>query len=475
MNDDRELLRCYCEEGSQSAFTALVQRHIDLVYSVALRRTGGDSHLARDVAQQVFTTVARHARQLAGHAVLSAWLHTATRNAALNLMISEQRRKARERLAAAEPPAGSDPAWEQLRPLLDSAIDELTAPDRAAVVLRFLEKRSFAQIAAALGVSEDAARMRTDRALEKLRAALSRRGVTSSAAAVGTLVSGHSLVGAPAGLAAAIAQHALAAAGTGLLATFLSLMTTKTIATALVSGALAFAAGSYFGLNRAAQEPLPPAPELPEHSRTIASLRNEVAQLKAARDTLAAANTKIEADLRAAHATPPPRTAPSPTPEADPLELGQRRAIMNNLRQLGAAIDFFYKQHRRPPTSLDEIVGETKLIRQLSPVAGENYRTITLVPDQPLSVVTANGTPVILDRVPQSERKAPAPPSPAALRASELMEKAEPAMLRALAVYKTANPGKNPPNPEALLPYFATPQEGADFVEAVEAQKAARQ
>lgn len=471
MNDDRELLRCYCEDDSQAAFTALVQRHIDLVYSVALRRTGGDQHLARDIAQQVFTTVARQARQLASHAVLSAWLHTATRNAALNLMISEQRRKARERLAAPEPPAGGDPAWEQLRPLLDSAIDELTSPDRAAVVLRFLEKCSFAQIAAALGVSEDAARMRTDRALEKLRAALSRRGVTSSAAALGTLVSGHSLVGAPAGLAAAIAQHALAAAGTGLLATFLSLMTTKIIATALVSGALAFGAGSYFGLNRAALDPLPPAPELPEHSRTIASLRNEVTQLKAARDALAASNAQIESDLRAARAAArPTATAPAPT---DVESASRQRAIMNNLRQIGAAIDQFQLEHKRPPASLEELVGETKYIRRLLSVEGEDYRTLTLLPGQSLTVVTASGVPVTYDRKAQAATTPPPPPSPEMRRARELMHKAEPAMLRALAAYKTANPGKNPPNPEALLPYFTTPQEGADFVEAVDAQKAA--
>ena len=96
MNDDAALLRRYYEEGSDTAFTELVRRHVDLVYRAALRRTDGDTHRAADVAQQVFTTLAREARQLSRHAVLGAWLHTARRNAALNLMISEQRRKARE-------------------------------------------------------------------------------------------------------------------------------------------------------------------------------------------------------------------------------------------------------------------------------------------------------------------------------------------------------------------------------------------
>ena len=96
MNDDTALLRRYAEEGHEPAFTELVRRHVDLVYGAALRRTGGDAHRAAEVAQHVFTTLARDARKLAHHPQLAAWLHTATRNAALNLMISEQRRQARE-------------------------------------------------------------------------------------------------------------------------------------------------------------------------------------------------------------------------------------------------------------------------------------------------------------------------------------------------------------------------------------------
>ena len=131
MNDDAILLRRYAEEGSEAAFTELVRRHVDLVYSAALRRTGGDSHGARDVAQEVFTALARHAPRLANHTVLSAWLHTATRNAALNLMISDQRRKAREAEALARGEAAAAapiPEWERLRPLLEASIDELPEP-----------------------------------------------------------------------------------------------------------------------------------------------------------------------------------------------------------------------------------------------------------------------------------------------------------------------------------------------------------
>src|SRR5688572_25224267 len=137
MNDDATLLRRYAEERAEDAFTELVRRYVDLVFGAALRRTGGDSHRAADVAQQVFIQLARDARKLSRHTVLSAWLHTATRNAALNLMISEQRRKAREIAAVALESAGtpgeSNLNWDHLRPVLDTAIDELSEPDRAAV------------------------------------------------------------------------------------------------------------------------------------------------------------------------------------------------------------------------------------------------------------------------------------------------------------------------------------------------------
>jgi len=115
MNDDAELLRRYADEGAEDAFTELVHRHVDLVFGAALRRTG-DSHHAADVTQRVFIRLARDARELSRHTVLAGWLHTATRNAAINLMIAENRRKARDyealALAATDANASSNPEWE---------------------------------------------------------------------------------------------------------------------------------------------------------------------------------------------------------------------------------------------------------------------------------------------------------------------------------------------------------------------------
>jgi RNA polymerase sigma factor (sigma-70 family) len=216
MIDDATLLDRYSRERSEAAFSELVQRHLTLVYSAALRRTGGDAHRAKDVAQIVFTALARGAAALSGHAALTGWFYAATRNAAIDLMRAERRRQVREEkahimeeiLSSGEPPAD----WEQLRPVLDEAMDELDERDREAVLLRFFEGRPLAVVANALRVSEDAARKRVDRALDKLGGLLARRGITSTGGALAVLLANQTSVAAPAGVAASIAAAAMAGA-----------------------------------------------------------------------------------------------------------------------------------------------------------------------------------------------------------------------------------------------------------------------
>src|ERR1043165_4059221 len=124
MVDDAELLQRYAAEKSEAAFAALVARHLDFVYSAALRRVGGDAHSAADVTQQVFVRLARQAPELARGAVLPAWLYAATRNVAVDLVRAEQRRRAREKEAHMRQELATDAhasaEWEQLRPLLDA-------------------------------------------------------------------------------------------------------------------------------------------------------------------------------------------------------------------------------------------------------------------------------------------------------------------------------------------------------------------
>ncbi len=203
---DTTLLARYVTEGAESAFTEIVQRHLPLVFGTALRRLGGDRSEAEDVAQAVFVALARQASSLLSHPALAGWLYTTTVQQANNQLRRRQRRQTHEQTLMTN--AGLNPSaeinWEQLQPVLDDALQELSDEDRNAVVLRYLEQRPFPAIGRELGVSEDAARMRSSRALEKLRARLAKRGLASSAAALGTVLAAQPSPQAPAGLANSI-------------------------------------------------------------------------------------------------------------------------------------------------------------------------------------------------------------------------------------------------------------------------------
>src|SRR2546430_1500527 len=129
MIEDSELLRRYAAENSETAFTELVRRHVNLVYSAAIRIANGDAHRAEDVTQQVFAQVARQAQRLARHPALAGWLYTTTRLIALRSLRTEMRRQAREKEATVmnemppEPESRSD--WEHLRPVLEEAMHQL--------------------------------------------------------------------------------------------------------------------------------------------------------------------------------------------------------------------------------------------------------------------------------------------------------------------------------------------------------------
>jgi RNA polymerase sigma factor (sigma-70 family) len=208
MTPDAELLRAYAKDRSEPAFAELVRRHINLVYSVALRNLAGDTQLAEDVTQQVFTALAQKAGALSHHAVLGGWLYRCTQFAAAKTVRSERRRRWREQEAEAmhASSASPEPEWEKLRPTLDRLIGELDERDRDAVWLRFVANQSYADIGTRLGLSENAARMRVDRALAKIYQRLTRDGITSSLAALGTALSGQARSIAPAGLAGAVLE-----------------------------------------------------------------------------------------------------------------------------------------------------------------------------------------------------------------------------------------------------------------------------
>ncbi|HUR59136.1 MAG TPA: sigma-70 family RNA polymerase sigma factor, partial [Opitutaceae bacterium] len=219
MPEDAELLRLYAAERSEAAFAELVRRHLNLVYSVALRQVAGDAHLAQDVSQQVFTALARKARAVAERPSVSGWLYRSTHFAASSVVRTERRRRVREQemyvMNSPERKTGPHADWEGFRPELDAAIAELNEGDRDAVSLRFFEGRSFAEVGVALRLTENAARMRVDRALDKLNAALSRRGVTSTGAAITSMLANQAGVAAPAGLAHIVTSASSAGATMG--------------------------------------------------------------------------------------------------------------------------------------------------------------------------------------------------------------------------------------------------------------------
>jgi RNA polymerase sigma factor (sigma-70 family) len=208
--EDNELLCRYLGNGSEEAFAELVRRHVNLVYFAALRRVGGDRHLADDVTQSVFADLARKAPSLKGRTVLTGWLYTSTRYAAAQAVRTEQRRRTRETEARTinELHIAPEPGWDQLRPIIDEAMDELSELDREAVLLRFFENHSLAEIGAKFSLSPDAARMRIDRALDKLRGLLANRGIASTSVALAAIFASQSGMSAPSGSVARIVAAA---------------------------------------------------------------------------------------------------------------------------------------------------------------------------------------------------------------------------------------------------------------------------
>jgi RNA polymerase sigma factor (sigma-70 family) len=223
---DAQLLQHFARSGCDEAFCELVRRQVDLVYSTAVRVVAGDAELAKDVTQTVFADLAAKAAQLPADTVVAGWLYQATRFAAAKAVRTEQRRRARETAALEALMIQPDPApdWEQLRPLLDTAMDSLSAADRDALVLRYFQRKELREVGTVLGVSDEAARKRVSRALDQLRDLLARRGVTTTAGALATVIATHAVHAAPVGLAAAVSAASLVGLGVGTTAFSLKLL-----------------------------------------------------------------------------------------------------------------------------------------------------------------------------------------------------------------------------------------------------------
>jgi RNA polymerase sigma factor (sigma-70 family) len=215
--DDRELLRDYTQHRSDRAFAELVRRHIDLVYSTALRMVR-EATLAEDVAQAVFVQLARKAPSIQSGNALPGWLYRVTHCQAANALRAERTRRQYETEAMNMTQAHEEPAaaWESIAPQLEEAMSALDEEDQNAVVQRYFQGRSWREVGAALALSEDAAQKRVSRAVEKMRSHFARRGIVASAAVIASAIAANAAQTAPAGLAASVTTASLAGVtGTG--------------------------------------------------------------------------------------------------------------------------------------------------------------------------------------------------------------------------------------------------------------------
>lgn len=357
---DSELLRSYAEDGSEAAFTELVKRHVDLVYGTAMRQAWGDATLAEDLTQSVFTAMARKAGELSKHPVPSGWLYKYVRYLAANHHRADQRRINREQASIKmDTPNSSDDGdslWEEVKPVLDDAMDGLNDQDRNAVVLRFYQDQSLREVGAALGLSENAARMRVARALTKLRDLLAQRGVSSSSTGLAAALVAGATFSAPAGMAATVATNALAATACATTTTTAATVTTIMSMTKVKAGLAAVVVTAGLGVT-ALQES-----RVRQLSRENAALQTKVAELPSLRaqnerlkGAIAASDSdeeqgKTELEIAGLRGrltlamarireleTPPPIDAADPKPQAKP-ETAAEAPKMTALMRAGVRV-----------------------------------------------------------------------------------------------------------------------------------------
>jgi RNA polymerase sigma factor (sigma-70 family) len=255
MTSDLELLQDYARNKSEESFAALVNRHLNLVYSAALRQVRSPQ-LAEEVAQCVFTDLARNAHKLKPDTILTAWLYQVTRRTAVDVVRREARRQSREQIAmemntmnatdsSRRNPMEAD--WTDIEPMLDDAMDALDDTDRTAVLLRYFENKTLREVGTTLGTSDDAAQKRVSRAVDRLREFFAKRGVTAGASGLVVVISANAVQAAPVGLAVTISTAA-ALAGTTIATTAIATATKAiamtTLQKALVTATVAVLAGA---------------------------------------------------------------------------------------------------------------------------------------------------------------------------------------------------------------------------------------
>jgi len=257
MTSDLDLLGRFARGKSQDAFTELVQRHVNLVYSAALRQVRSPQ-LAEEISQSVFADLARDAGKLKSDTVLTAWLYAVTRRTAIDAIRKESRRQLREQIAVELTNMNATANdWSQIEPLLDDAMAALDEIDRSAILLRYFENKSLREVGEAFGTNDDAAQKRVSRAVERLREFFSKRNVTVGASGLAVVISANAVQAAPAGLAVVISAAAViagTAVSTSTVITATKAIAMTTLQKTVVTAALAAAVGTgIFEAHQAAQ------------------------------------------------------------------------------------------------------------------------------------------------------------------------------------------------------------------------------
>lgn len=300
---DQELLRAFVRERSEDAFRQLVNRHLNLVFATA-RRILGDPQLAEEVAQGVFLLLARKAGEIGNQQPLAGWLYHTARHQALNASRAEGRRRQREQAAAAMQTDATTPEPEWIAAELEGAMEELATEDRDTLVLRFLDGRQLREVGVELGISEEAARKRVSRALDRLRGIFGKRGVALSTGLLATALAGQAGAAAPVGLGATIVASALtgltAASATAIATTqtttIMNLLNLKTAA-AIVGAAAVTGATTYLVQERETERLRADYQTLNETHGNLAEEQREALSLVQLRDEQIAALKRDVADL----------------------------------------------------------------------------------------------------------------------------------------------------------------------------------
>jgi RNA polymerase sigma factor (sigma-70 family) len=364
---DQQLLSDYAKHRLEAAFAELVRRHIDFVYSAALRMVR-DTHLADDVTQAVFVALARNVRQLVDCAVLPGWLHRTTQNLAANAVRSDVRRRNREQEVAVMNEllcATPDTSWEHIAPHLDEALGELSEPDRDAVLLRYFKNHDLRTVGATLGISDDAAQKRVSRAVERLREFFVKRGVTTGASSLIAVISANGIHAAPLGLAATLSTAALAGAAaiaTQSTVTTINWINLKSIA-AVVAATLAAGTGTHLLQKREADR-------LRAQNRALLFEQSEHSQIREAElSATAAMNDELER-LRNNQNELLRLRSEAGTLRRQLDELAKLREENRHLRE-----SFVKVSEQAQPVKPD---GETDLPRQLAIVKMNDARSLVL-------------------------------------------------------------------------------------------------